>query len=86
MHVKVESKRFLKRRMIREIFRISDFKSNEIIQGCKSDEKRLKKLVEYWLVMCPYASWRWLIWYLDLIEYHDIVDQISQFAEPLNSE
>ena len=48
-----------------------------------TEEQRLREMVTFWLLKCPYASWRWLIWTLEEWDNPDLVKQLYGFAEPL---
>ena len=67
----------------RHILVISDDKRKEITSTCTTDEQRLQVMVTFWLQMCSYASWRYLIWRLEHYDNPDLSKQIYGFAEPL---
>ena len=46
-------------------------------------ETECKRGVKYWLWHNPYASWRWLIPQLGVLEQHAVADQIRGYAEKL---
>ena len=51
-----------------------------------SEEEKLRAAIEYWLQWDPYASWRKLIWRLDISEDEEmcrVADNIRSYAEDL---
>ena len=65
------------------ILQIPTSKLNEMGRAPGCNEEKLLQAVSLWLKSCPYASWRWLIWYLDEYGENELVDEISGYAEPL---
>ncbi len=51
-----------------------------------TDEERLRVCVQYWLLRDPYASWRMVIWILDIYKHSAIADTIRSYAERLTGE
>ena len=65
------------------LFIFSNDKLKEITSTCTTDDQRLHVTVTFWLLKCPYASWRWLIWRLEVEGNPDLSKEIYDFAEPL---
>ena len=59
-----------------------------VIQGdFDSDLDRLRGVILYWILRCPYASWRYLIWNLGLSydeDLNQVADNIREFASKLS--
>ena len=47
------------------------------------ETERKREGVKYWLWNCAYASWRWLIAYLDREKEHSVADKLRGYAEKL---
>lgn len=57
---------------------------DEILSTCTYNEHdQLKKLVTFWILRCPLASWRWLIWRLEDCHLSETAKEILHNAEPL---
>ena len=65
------------------VLHIPYWKFVKITRVCSTDDEELRAVVRFWLVMCLYASWRWLIWQLDGWCQFELADQIREYAEPL---
>ena len=51
-----------------------------------ADLDRLRGLMVYWVLKCPYASWRYLIWRLDSgagKHYVQVADSCRDFTEKI---
>ena len=66
-----------------EILEIPETKLNTIEDECDTDEERLLATVKYFLLNDPNASWRRLIYQLDVYSHSDIADRIRKYAEKL---
>ena len=67
-----------------EILRISNTKLDEIGRQSPDDDKvALRTAINFWLMRCVYASWRWIIMYA--LDWYglDIEEDILNYAEPL---
>lgn len=47
------------------------------------ERQGLELVINYWLLRCPDASWRWLIWQLDKQQFHELAKPIHPYAEQL---
>ena len=59
---------------------------NVIEKDFSADLDRLRGSVLYWILKCPYASWRYLIWRLDWEDdkdFEQMVDNCRGFAEKI---
>ena len=65
------------------ILDISVDKMKKITSTCTTDVQRLQVMVTFWLINCPYASWRLLIWSLEVADRSEIANTIHGLAEPL---
>ncbi len=70
----------------RYILGIPSSKLDAIERECSTDEERLRVCVQYWLLRDPYASWRKIIWRLDIYEHSALADTIRSYAEKLTGE
>ena len=60
-----------------------------IASECTSDSECLRKALRYWIQRDPLASWRRLIWRLDMSENSDLVgvtDDVRSLAEELTGQ
>ena len=58
----------------------------DIMGGCSTGEECLQQAVGFWLKRYVYASWRWIIYALDVEGYKNVSDEIRSFSEPLLGE
>ena len=58
----------------------------QIFNHQSSDEECLKQAVEFWLKKFVYASWRWVILWLDDEGYGSVSDEIRSLSERLLGE
>ena len=61
-------------------------KRDAIERECSTDEERLRVGVQYWLLRDPSASWRSIIWRLDIYNHRALADTIRSYAEKLTGE
>ena len=62
---------------------IPESKREEIRQKFPDEMEQKKQLITYWINTNPLASWRRLIWALDMIKETKTADSIRSYAEPL---
>ena len=66
-----------------EILLISSSKCDEIEHRCVTQEKCLKDAIQFWIKRCVFASWRFLIYWLDGEDLHETSNEIRHLAEPI---
>ena len=69
--------------------RIPDATMSYIDGECKNDLERLRRVVRYWLLKDPSASWRRLIWELYYTDYDDLIKlagTIKEYLEKLTGQ
>ena len=69
--------------------RIPDATMSYIDGECKDDLERLRRVVRYWLLKDPSASWRRLIWELYYTDYDDLIKlagSIKEYLEKLTGQ
>ena len=69
--------------LARQILVISYSKLDEIERCCLNVEECLKEATEFWLKRFVYASWRWIILFLDYRGYMEVADEVRPQSEPL---
>ena len=63
---------------------IPDAALNVIEKDFIADFERLRGVLLYWILKCPYASWRYLIWRLDCWDNEDYeTGNCRDFAEKI---
>ena len=65
---------------------IPDAAINVIEKDFSADLEHFKALILYWILKCPYASWRFLIWRLDDSDDKDLkqmADSCRDLAEKI---
>ena len=65
---------------------IPDAALNVIEKDFSADLEHFKALILYWILKCPYASWRFLIWSLGVSHDEDLkqmADSCRDFAEKI---
>ena len=62
---------------------VPESKREEIRQKFPDEMEQKKQLITYWINTDPLASWRRLIWALDLMKDTTTADSIRSYAEPL---
>ena len=56
-----------------DLLLIPDAAINVIEKDFSADLEHFKALILYWILKCPYASWRFLIWRLDMSGDKDLM-------------
>ena len=65
---------------------IPDAALNVIEKDFSADLEHFNALILYWILKCPHASWRFLIWRLDMSRDKDLkqmADKCRDFAEEI---
>ena len=62
---------------------IPDAALNVIEKDFSADLDRLRGSFLYWILKCPYASWRFLTWRLDCKGYKQMADNCRYFTEKI---
>ena len=68
-------------REVGDCLRVPDSKLDAIDADHTTDEGKKGAVIRYWLLRDPYASWRMLIFRLDVYEKLDIADRMRNYAE-----
>ena len=58
-------------------------KREEIRKKFPNEMEQKKQLISYWINTDPMASWRRLIWALDVMKETKMADSIRSYSEPL---
>ena len=66
-----------------KILDISDSKRREIAARCSNTDDRLKESIQFWMKRCPYASYRWIIFWLNYEGISDIPQEMHHLLEPI---
>ena len=70
-----------------KVLYLSLFLVDEILSTCTYNEReQVEKLVSFWLLKCPLASWRWLIWRLEECSLSEAAKVIQPYAETLTGD
>ena len=79
-------------KIVGEWLKVPSAVSDDIQSECSSDMECLRRIVRYWLLRDPFASWRRLICCLDWEdldyrgEFQKVANSIRGFAEPLEGQ
>ena len=66
-----------------EYLTIPDLIQKKIAQNHPNPPDQLREVVSYYLTRCPSASWRGVIWAVEMTGAHHVADRIRERAEPV---
>ena len=66
-----------------EILLISSSKRHEIAQRCSTTDDCLMEAIRFWMRRCPYASYQWIAFRLNLCGYGAISQEMHHFLESI---
>ena len=62
---------------------ISSSKCEEIRQRCSNEEDCLMEAIHFWMKRCPFASYRWIAYYLNLQGFRAYSREMHHLLEPI---
>ena len=66
-----------------KILMIYPSKHHEIAQHCSTTDDCLMESIKFWLKRCPYASYRWIAYFLNIQEMTAISQEMHHLLEPI---
>ena len=65
------------------ILGISPSKRREMAQRCSTDDDCLMEAIHFWMKKCPYASYRWIAYWLNIRGLGAISQKMHHLLEPI---